>query len=61
MAAALMRPGYPEMIVKTLSSEIRKGFAGGVSGGHQGRVTVIQRVRTAVVVVARGGSRGGGA
>lgn len=25
----------PEMIVKTLSSEIRKGFAEGVSRGHQ--------------------------
>lgn len=31
----------PEMIVKTLSSKIRKGFAEGVSRDHQQCVTVI--------------------
>lgn len=40
----MWRPGQdPEMIVKTLSSKIRKGFAEGVSRGHQQFVTVILR------------------
>lgn len=35
----------PEMIVKTLSSKIRKGFAEGVSRGHQRCVTVILKIK----------------
>lgn len=35
----------PEMIVKTLSSKIRKGFAEGVSRGHQECVTVILKIK----------------
>lgn len=46
----------PEMIVKTLSSKIRKGFAEGVSRGHQRCVTVIPKMGK---VVERGGAVSG--